>query len=201
LGVSSLQAQYFIIFSFVKLASDFHTAVSQAPAMARSSTSAWLDIVESIPQTHTHSLRELHFTQAFDKFVKTLSGNTIFHDNYLQIDQPAAAPTPATVTPSGKPRRPKTKGKNSPATIPTGTPAPSNPSSTNVVTPANLNPNPRRQLCSYFVSSTGCRFDQDSCKFQHIIPAAGSDDRKWLNDRLKAKKLSPSRAFLRRNSE
>jgi hypothetical protein len=79
------------------LASDFHTAVSQAPAISRSSTSAWLAIVESIPQTHTHPLRELHFTQAFDKFVKTLSDHTVFHDDYLRTDQPAAAPTPAAV--------------------------------------------------------------------------------------------------------
>jgi hypothetical protein len=182
------------------LASDFHSAVSQAPAMSRSSTSAWLAIVESIPQTHTHSLRELHFNQAFDKFLKTLSAHTVFHDDYLQTDQPAAAPTTTTVTPSGKTRRPKNKGKGSPATVPAVTPTPNNPSLTNVVTPATPNPT-SRQICVYFASSLGCKYRSGSCRFLHTIPPAGSADRMLLNDLLKAKKLSPSPVFLRGNSE
>jgi hypothetical protein len=201
LGVSSLQAQNFIMFSFVQLASDFHTAVAQAPAISRSSTSAWLAIVESIPQTHTHSLRELHFNQAFDKFVKTLSDHTVFHDDYLRTDQPAAAPTPAAVTPSGKPRRPRNKGKGSPATVPAVTPAPNNPSSTNVVTPATPNPSSSRQICVHFVSSMGCKYRNGACRFLHSIPPAGSADRMLLNDLLKAKRLSPSQSYLRGNSE
>jgi hypothetical protein len=82
LGVSSVQAQNLTIFSFVQLADDFHSAISQAPAMSRSATDAWLATIETIPQTHTHSLRELHFTQAFDRYVKTLSANALLQDNY-----------------------------------------------------------------------------------------------------------------------
>ena len=110
MGVSSIQARNFIVFSFVQLVDDFHSALSQAPAMSRSSTTAWLTIIESIPQTHTNSLRELHFRHAFDLYVKARTTNTLFQDNFFQDDQSVSITTPATVTPTIKPRKPKPTG-------------------------------------------------------------------------------------------
>jgi hypothetical protein len=108
MGVSSIQARNFIVFSFVQLVDDFHSALSQAPAMSRSSTTAWLTIIESIPQTHTNLLRELHFRHAFDLYVKARTTNTLFQDNFFQDDQSVSITTPATVTPP-RPSNPESR--------------------------------------------------------------------------------------------
>ena len=108
MGVSSIQARNFIVFSFVQLVDDFHSALSQSPAMSRSSTTAWLTIIESIPQTHTNSLRELHFRHAFDLYVKARTTNTLFQDDFFQDDQSVSITTPATVTPP-RPSNPESR--------------------------------------------------------------------------------------------
>ena len=200
MGVSSIQARNFIVFSFVQLVDDFHSALSQAPAMSRSSTTAWLIIIESIPQTHTNSLRELHFRHAFDQYVKARTTNTLFQDNFLQDNQSVAITTPATVTPTIKPRKPKPTGTRK--DNPVNTPTPLNPTNSNIVTPSpTVQPSPARTHCFFFASTRGCRLHSDKCRYQHSIPSARSAQYKALGDSMASKGLSPSVAFLRGGSE
>jgi hypothetical protein len=168
MGVSSIQARNFIVFSFVQLVDDFHSALSQAPAMSRSSTTARLTIVESIPQTQTNSLRELHFRHAFDLYVKARTTNTLFQDNFFQDDQPVAITTPATVTPTIKPRKPKPTGtrKDNPVNPPTPPIPPASIGNSNIVTPSpTVQPSPV-QYCFFFASTKGCKSRSGRRKFQ-----------------------------------
>ena len=203
MGVSSIQARNFIVFSFVQLVDDFHSALSQAPAMSRSSTTAWLTIIESIPQTHTNSLRELHFRHAFDLYVKARTTNTLFQNNFFQDDQSVSITTPATVTPTIKPRKPKPTGnrKGNPVSPPTPINPPAPTANSNIVTPSPTVQPSQVRYCFFFASTRGCRYRSDKCKFQHSIPSARSADYKAMGETLASMGLAPSVAFLRGGSE
>ena len=173
--------------------------------MSRSATRAWLAIIESIPQTQTHSLRELHFTQAFDRYVKTLSSHALLHDSYLPEELPTIIPTPPTVTPTpaAKPRKVKPSGKKSSNGTTDNTPTPGTPAAqVNVVTPATPNTGkPRINICANFASTRGCARRDGTCRFQHVIPPRDSAEHNAMKTFMASRGLSPSPAFLRGESE
>ena len=61
LGVGSIQAQNFIIFSYVQLADDFHDVLSAATLLPRSATDTLLATIDAIPQSEYRSYRDVQF--------------------------------------------------------------------------------------------------------------------------------------------
>jgi hypothetical protein len=84
LGIGSIQAQNFIIFSYVQLANDFHDALSAATLLPRSATDTLLATIDAIPQSEYRSYRDVQFTQTFNNFASKLPEGTLCHSKYLQ---------------------------------------------------------------------------------------------------------------------